>query len=497
MIKAVPWLVFLVFGYYLMGGLFGAKLGMIDDHEIPLFLGTNGVITLAEFPGVLANTEVGEWGNNLRFRPSYYTLRIVETMLWRDNATLWYFTRYILLVISMWMGWRIMSRYFPKILSYLFIFYTLTMPFWPDIISRLGPSEIYGLPALLGFVYGYVFNQPYLLLVSYVIGVGSKENLLFMFPLLLAWIWTTYKQNKLTKSLWLASVLATGYTIWILSAIVVATGRAGTDMYLTEISYLERITNTLMNIPNILSDRHLWIATIGFGYLAIQRFIFINKRINLQSIMLSLYILLTIFSQYVFYNNKLPSLTRYDFPALILFPVFNLVIIYMLLEYFKDKKYQVILKILLFSGLTLLMTGYIFRRGYVLQSNRVEQVTTKTQSFADRIKKIDDLAKTENEATYVFVSQRFIDFEPISSVARFLVARSVTNKFELKYTPEPKLTDPLGLHLEGRMVGVMNGDNKEELFSRFSSFSDPNENCYSITFGDASPLPACPELVRF
>ena len=46
MAKLLPIVVFAVFGYYLMGGLFSARLGMIDDHEIPYFLGSDGVITI-------------------------------------------------------------------------------------------------------------------------------------------------------------------------------------------------------------------------------------------------------------------------------------------------------------------------------------------------------------------------------------------------------------------------------------------------------------------
>ncbi len=155
----LPWIVFAVFGFYLIGNNFNAKLGMIDDHEIAMFLGSDGKVSVDEFPKEILKTEIGQWGSYLRYRPSYYTLRVLETALWRDDARLWYLSRYLMLVVSMVLGYQIMIMYFPQIVSYLFIFYIMTMPFWPDMLTRLGPSEMYALPAVLLFVYGLIKNK--------------------------------------------------------------------------------------------------------------------------------------------------------------------------------------------------------------------------------------------------------------------------------------------------------------------------------------------------
>lgn len=494
--KLIPIIVFAVFGFYLMGGLFSAKLGMIDDHEIPYFLGSDGRITLSELPGVIGKTEIGAWGEYLRFRPSYYTLRALETMLWRDNATLWFATRYVLLVLSMWMGFSVMSKYFPKILSYLFIFYTLTMPFWPDLLTRLGPSEIYGVPALLGFAYGYVFKRHWILLLSYLVAVGAKENFLFLLPLLLIWIWQMYRSKAMTKSLWMGSFVALGFTTWVVSAILVATGRAGADVYGKDISYMKRILIVVKSLPHVIIDRDIVPGILGLGYLL---WVWIRTKSNeiKNNLILGFTVLAITFSQYVFYDNKLPSLSRYDFPALILFPIFNLCVIYAILPRIKHKNWRMLIKTGVYGVLALIMCAYVLFRGYILINIQRDKVIAKTNDFSHKIETISNTAINKPTAKLIFVSQRFIDFEPVTSVVRYLVSKSVNNTFEFKYIPEPKLTDTLGIHLEGRMIGAMDGTNKEELFTRFSPYTDPSQDCFSITFGEALPLVACPEIARF
>lgn len=496
--KLVPWMVFFVFGFYLMGDLFGAKLGMIDDHEIPLFLGTNGVITLAEYPGVLASTEVGEWGNNLRFRPSYYALRILETMLWKDNATLWYFTRYILLVISMWMGWRIMSSYFPKILSYLFVFYILTMPFWPDILTRLGPSEIYGIPALIGFVYGYVFNKPWLLLTSFVVAVGAKENFMFLLPLFIIWIWQMSREQKMTKLLWIGCIVALGFTVWIVSAILVATSKVGVDFYGEAISYRYRVTRFVWDIPKIIMERKMFFSA-GILVLMIVNFIKTPKKEgNIYALITLLCVYGVIASQYIFYPNQIPTLMRYDFPVMIMFRVADLIALY----YLTNHLFKHWLKKLVTPGiyilLTLIMIAFIVRSQYSLIKVRGANVATNTNSFAGKIELITNKAKAEPEANLMFVSTFWLDFEPVISLARYLTAKGVKNNMILSYTPDPALTDPLGIELQKRFLNSMNGIATEDTsFEHFSPRRELKEPCYSITFGKATPIPSCPLLASF
>lgn len=481
-----------------MGGLFGAKLGMIDDHEIPYFLGSDGAITLAELPSVIDKTELGAWGEYLRFRPSYYTLRVMETMLWRDNATLWFMTRYLLLAISMWWGMRIMSHYFPKILSYLFIFYVLTMPFWPDLLTRLGPSEIYGVPALLGFAYGYVFNKPYLILLSYIVAVGAKENFLFLLPLLLLWIWQQVNKRQMTKWLWATSLIAIAYTGWIVAAILVATGRAGADIYGEAISYRYRVTRFVWDIPKIIVERKMYVS-LAAAILMIVTWIRKPKDKQVLNILLTMLAVYgVIASQYIFYPNQIPTLMRYDYPVMILFRVADMVALY----YFGNYLFSHWQKKLLLPGMYILigivLAASIYKSQYKLITMQAQKVVKSTNTFSSKLNVITSKAKSEPESTLVFVSDFWLDFEPIISLSRHLTARGINNIMILAYTPDTTLTDPLGIELQQRFIDSMNGSVTDDTsFIRFSPKSKLTEPCYSLTLGDTTSLPVCPELVSF
>lgn len=487
-LKYLPWIIFSLFAYYLVANNFHAKLSMIDDHEVAVFLGSDGKINISEIPSIVMSTEVGKWGVETRYRPVYYTFRVLETALWRNNATLWYLFRYLILVVSMVLGWQILQRYFPKVVSYLFIFYVMTMPFWPDILTRLGPSEIYALPGLLLFIYGMITNKLWMVSLGYIICVGSKENFLILFPILITWVF--YQWKKMSKKDFIALALMSGFTLFILGGIVVATDKSGVDFYLNDISYSKRLLLTLESIPTIISSRHLLIPLVLFGIMSIS--------LQKKYFLLGLSILLVTLSQYVFYNNKLPLNSRYDFPALLLFPVFDLLVVKMMIERTKAFKWGKYFKILCYLGLSLFMIAFVIRRGYILihqtgLKNRVESI-----EFDKNLRQAAGNAKQKPDAVLVFVSTHFVDFEPIVSVSRYLTAMEVKNSMMIHHTREINLDNILGLQLEDRMSASMNDESQvDNLFQRFSPINELSEPCYSITFHDALPLPQCPEIAKF
>lgn len=484
----LPWLIFGLFGFYLVGNNFSAKLGMIDDHEIAMFLGFDGVIKLSEIPSVIMTTEVGQWGTNLRYRPSYYTLRVIETALWRDNALAWYASRYIMLVVSMVIGFMIASIFFPQIVAYLFIFYTMTMPFWPDVMTRLGPSEIYAVPALLLLIYGLIKNKFSWIFWGYIICVGGKENLLVLLPIFSAWVIVQRKNLKFSH--WIGIFIMAVFTTLIVSSILIATDKTQVDFYLNDIGYSDRILKTLESIPQIIASRHLMIPLIIFAFLS---FVVAKKYFLLGAT-----ILLLALTQYVFYNNKLPTNTRYDFPALLLFPIFDLVTVKMMIEATKQFAWGKYFKTICYIGLCLFLMAYVVRRGYTLIHASAEKNASWTGKFSQNLKMADEKMKENPQTTIIFVSNHFTDFEGMISVARYLTALRNPNKFAIHYTREKLLEDTLGQQLEERMIASMNGDvQMDQTFARFSQIPSPVEPCYSITFYSAPEIEQCPVIAKF
>lgn len=486
--KYLPWIVFSLFAYYLVGNNFSAKLSMIDDHETAWFLGSDGKIKLTEIPSVVMNTEVGQWGKSSRYRPSYYTLRVIEAALWKNDAWKWYFFRYLLLVVSMVLGWKILINYFPKVIAYLFIFYVMTMPFWPDILTRLGPSEIYALPTLLLFVYGIIKNKFWMIFVGYIVCVGGKENLLILLPVLVTWLIINAK--KLSKHEWLMALLLVLYTAFIATGIVIATNNSGVDFYLNDISYFKRFVLTIQSIPKIIDNRHLTIPMIMFGVLSF----YTNKKYFL----LGISVLLTAMSQYVFYNNTLPTNTRYDFPALLLFPIFDLIVVKMLTDIIKRYPWSKLFKFVFYAGLCLLMLAFVVHRGYFLIHDSAVKNVIKSTRFDDNLKNARSWAKDNPESTLVFTSIHFTDFEPIVSVSRYLTSMEINNRMVIDYTKEKELNDILGINLEKIMVDSMNGEPKiDKTFERFHPLQELTKPCYSISFYEAPAYEDCQVVAKF
>jgi hypothetical protein len=504
--KWLPWLVFAIFGYYLVGANFSAKLGIIDDHEIAMFLGSDGKIKISEIPAVLMTTEVGQWGTYLRYRPSYYTLRVIETALWQDNATLWYVSRYGMLVLAMVLGWKIMSRYFPEVVAYIFIFYLMTIPFWTDLLTRLGPSEIYGVVALPLLIYGMQHRRLWMIVVGYIVAIGAKENFLVLFPILL--LYFGYQQyNKLIgRKEVFTIIILTLYTVFIVGAIQTATSKAGADIYGTSISYSDRFARLYSYKRFIVESRHLQIALAIF-FVGVAKLIgdvykkgitVLRNNSIFNHLVVAGVVGVSIASQYIFYDSQLPSNIRYDYPVMLLFPTLQLVAVSLLIRLLPKKVWGIRVSHAIYVGLVIGMLAFIFRRGYSPIQTKSRQVVHDSQKFDQQIKNIVQVAHEDLSNTLVFVSDKYFSFEPIISVGRYLTAKEVANKMILSYAKEEGVSDPLGLELEEKFAASMEGRaGIDDPFARFSPTERLSKPCSSVTFGSALPLPDCPEIARF
>lgn len=504
--KWLPILVFALFGYYLIGANFSAKLGMIDDHEIPKFLGSDGKIEIWEIPKVIGSTEVGRWGEYPRFRPSYFSLRVIETALWRDAAVWWYLTRYLMLIASMYLGWKIASRFFPKLISYLIVFYLMTLPFWPDLLTRLGPSEIYALPGLLMFIWGIMSGELWLVAAGYAVCVGAKENLLVLFPLLLLYAWYRYFTKKITVKEGVMYAALTLYTAWIVGAIAAATGQTGADVYGTAISYPARLSRLYQYKRYIVESRHLQIpifimlaATLKIGAEIIHgKWKKAIKSPELKHLAVGILLGSVILSQYIFYDSKLPSNMRYDFPVMLLFPVFMLTALSLALTLLPKRKLSKLVKRLVYVGLFFGLGYLVLTRGYGFIRESAKRNAKATIQFAQNLEIVKAKLKSSPETPLVFVSKDYFDYEPMVAIERYLTAVQVTNEFKLSYSKMEGVNEPLGLELEKRLTGVMAGvPDPDGVFSRFSPTGEIKPPCWMIAFDEGATYGKCELLATF
>ena len=141
---------------------FGAEFGPIDDHEPLIWMGPDGRLGWSEFWKTLMHTEVGAWGGSGRFRPAYYVVRIVQTILFGDNPRAWYASVLVMFALACaFLGYTAAtwvaaaaSGMKPRIRWPTMLVAAAACPFlfagmyaWSGIVGRLGPAE---LPGLLG-----------------------------------------------------------------------------------------------------------------------------------------------------------------------------------------------------------------------------------------------------------------------------------------------------------------------------------------------------------
>jgi hypothetical protein len=504
--KIIPWIVFALFAYFLVGNNYNAKLGMIDDHEIPMYLGNDKTITLHEIPTIIANTEVGKWGSSVRYRPSYFITRTIETALWRDNASLWYLARFLMLILSLWIGWTLLSVIFPTTIAYISIFYLMTLNFWPDILTRLGPAEIYAVPFTLIFLLGIKSNRPLLVTLGYLISIGTKENLLVLFPILLWWNFYLYINKKHTYKTITSTIVMVLYTTLIVGSIFLATGKSGVDVYGAHISYQLRIKEFLTMIPTLISKYYLAFplliaAFASFKILLAGILYDKNKMLIQQAALFVIYILvalMVIASQYIFYNNQIPSNWRYDFPVMLMYPLIHFFAIKILLIYLSRFQNSELPTCLLYLLILLVLGSEVFKTGFGHIHKAATLNSQITNKFHNEVLLLKNSNLISSETKIVISSEQYIDFEAISSISRYLNYYTSHGPIMLSYQPQEGELSELAIILQKRLVDVEEGRNGNDgFFDLFSRYEVPTTNCISIVVGLAKHPLQCPKVANF
>lgn len=236
---------------YFFGQMRHAQISLVDDHEILRFLGPDHRLLVWEIPALLGATEVGEFGAAGRFRPVYYTLRMLEASLFGDSAALWYLARMGMLAfiaatfgtltylavrrrVASWWG-----AVLAAVTGAIVAFTVVTLPSTPDIVTRLGPSEIYVGVAVALLAVGMVraWRAPQslsgwiLTAIAIMLAVGSKEDaILLVVPV---GVLVVLRFSAVTRRGWVAGVLGTAFVVVTVVAAALLRGNASnsSDIY--------------------------------------------------------------------------------------------------------------------------------------------------------------------------------------------------------------------------------------------------------------------------
>jgi hypothetical protein len=446
--------------YYLWGANLNAHWSLTDDQEILRLLGDDQKIGLFEIPHVWLSTEVGQFGSHVRYRPSYYFLRIWECFLWGPSPFLWYVSRLIMFAASFAIFAWLLSRVAGFFLGVVFALFVATGHYWAAIWATLGPAETYAcFGAALYFLGMHLVlgsasrNSPgthariadsanwAILGAGAVIAMGSKENFILL-AAPVAWLGVKlWRQRSLTFAGGLTTALVMAYAGAIALAVGLALASSGRDIYMNSVNPGDRLP---MLFGAMTRAAVLWIfifAGIAWLLLAVfrrsasstlQRWrTYFGRLCYWEAILALVYM-----SQVYYYNTIWTPDSRYAFPGelvtalALLLPILLVLRSPDLLPHPAATNAQ---RLRLFVGICyLLLTWY---NGFDISITRSRHHATFTRSVNEAITRVANAAARHPHAPIVLLTHTLGDYETYYSVLAFLRSQRVHNPILIEKSP--------------------------------------------------------------
>lgn len=447
----------LCFGFALFYSLYNwlplldAKWSLIDDHEIVAVIGLNDKLPISEIPAALGKTEIANTGGSVRFRPSYYTLRFLEAATWGKQPQFWYASRIAISVLFALVLTSLCLRLGGSILTFGFLFFELSRPYWADIFSRLGPAETYAVFGLSLIMLGFIASAKRrwsalscaVIALGIVIAAGSKENFIILAALPLWLFFSPAVRLSLVMKSIFGIVLV--YLGWIFITVFRRVQHAGYDVYERPVSIESRfgLLHSLATRPDVLVWLSICLSLLVLVYVLKNR----DEQMRVLSKSLNGYIwamlvLLLVFAiQYVFYFGAWPrgAAPRYLFPgvfgqhfAIFLAVVIVAKIISVTSPWLRGRSWIVLL-----AAASCFLTFSV--KNFATNRAASKTVVANTISFTSKLKEAFDFLRMNPSAALILNSNNVSDYEPLFSIERFVRASGLTNPVALKlngYSPE-------------------------------------------------------------
>jgi hypothetical protein len=421
--------------------MLGARWGLIDDHEILLFIGPNAHLPFSRIYEAFSLTELNWNSGQSRYRPSYYFLRVFESVVWGKNPTLWYVTRTIISILLGIGIARISIRIAGPILSSGFLIFCLSPIYWADIFAKAGPSEVYAVLGcvLLAFTICTIQDKSritsflgLMIAIGVIIAAGAKENLLFV-AVIPAYLLVS-GQYKKTKWSILFMGISLAYTLFIVLILYLRLKGVGVDIYQNNTALNSRL-NLLFSLM-AQQKMQIWMASLAvspvFYYFARLNSLDKNSSTTLLSdyfkfVKWGLLLIIIYVSQYIFYAGKWPQLdSRYYFPGVLALQFSILIGAFFLVKFLSlfntQKLITTILKIIIAVSFVFLSTSkFSDNRNQALANSRM------TAQFDQKFNSIIQVLKKNPNLPLVMVVHSQSDYEPIVAIYRFLYSQGITN----------------------------------------------------------------------
>ena len=498
-----------LFVWFLFGSTVNAQFALIDDHEVVEFLGVDKTMSIQEVFPTLITTEVGRLGEFTRYRPIYYIFRILETVTWGNRPALWHAFRIVILFFSLVISWLLIKQYSNWLIAGAICAYTLTYPYWVDIIARLGPSESYAVIGLAIYAAGFYFSlrdredkvekalAGASILVGSIVCFGSKENFLLLILPNIYLLCQSVRRQK--KHLFIPLIASLAFGLFITADLIVALSRSGVDIYENHVSMSYRLSlviNGFMKPQFFLAISLLVLIIIIVGILALVTHQQRNRRALLAVFLWLLTLTLLYTSQYIFYNGQWPTISRYDFPGMLYIPGV-LFVLYWLVNHLEYPQTGNRIKQATTSAVFLAMMCVIILKGYSATLEATNLLTLDSIRFSQQIENISTLLKQQPNRAFVLETSDSHDYEPVFSYAIYLRNNKVENPFFLHFDSNE---NSAGAELEQALsYQLMNlsysGNQYYWPLSKLESF---HGDCYSLKLSNTkmSPLLDCIQVKK-
>lgn len=400
--------------------LWNAQFWVIDDHEIiamrQTFIESKVGLWQSLYDMLLA-TEVGHFPNGSRFRPFYYFVRIVKSILFENNSTVWFIFQTTVFFMALLAFGQAIKNTLPTAITALAMVLLASLPFNLDMWSRLGPGENGAFFFFMLFFLGLsrlgknTWAWPICCLAA-TAAMGYKENfILLILPLFAGYYYTTYVVKHKPSLLWtivpcLMSILLAIVFINILrgsaSHVYAASTSPESSIHIA-IAYF----TSFHFIACVLSILPIFFAKyfLEHEYHSPN----IKKEVKLVFVVFWIVIILSC-GNYVFYQGHIPIYMRYSFPYLFFLIIPSLLTASFYLHHLKShtlvKKFGVCCIVVL-----LLLTTYAQGKIFLHSLKQAAE----TQSF-HRLLSIGKKAET---LILVNTGQPIHLYEPYFSLKRF------------------------------------------------------------------------------
>jgi hypothetical protein len=345
-VDLIPWIWGIGLAAILMGRMVLADFCIIDDHWEALWLGGTGGFSFSKIWPTAVAAELGNLGSGGRYRPVWFLYLELEAWLFGDRPGLYHILRILYFALFFGALCRIAARCIGLIPALVFVTAITGLRFWGNLWTlSLGPLEqlaaagvtllMIGCDAIVPrYVSGERIPVWALPVASFgtAIAAGSKENFVFLLGIFGA----VAACMAITRRLHIVSgVLALpGLVVPALVLYALASARGNTqDFYGVDNSVahrfvalvdLRQVFSRPFLVPFVLAAVLLAVPLAGLGYRRSPLPRPQRRRATLVFLgfisFLAAYTLWEIF----FYNGRLPSGIRYDFPILLLPPAIAL-----------------------------------------------------------------------------------------------------------------------------------------------------------------------------